>query len=89
MPLPLNPGKTGLAVGALFSSVHLLWSVLVALGWAQPLVDFIFWAHMVSVAYIVLPFDLGAAATLLVVTALIGFVVGNVFARIWNRVHRS
>lgn len=35
------------------------------------------------------PFDLVAAATLVVVTLLIGCVIGYVFAVIWNWFHRG
>ncbi len=84
----LNPRTTGVAIGVFAGGCHLLWSVLVALGWAQPLVNFILWAHMVNTSYVVGPFDLTAAATLVILTTVIGYVVGDIFARIWNRVHR-
>lgn len=85
----IDPVKTGLAVGALMGGWHLVWSILVALGWAQPLVDFVLWMHMISVPYVVKAFDLSTAAILIVITAIVGYVFGYVFARIWNRMHRS
>ncbi len=83
----LNPRSAGLAVGAFTGGCHLVWSILVALGWAQALVNFVLWAHMVNMSYVVGPFDLTAAATLIILTTIVGYVAGNVFARIWNRVH--
>ncbi len=85
----INPAKAGLALGVLFGGGHLAWSVLVALGWAQPLINFVFWAHMISLPLVVMPFDLTAAATLVVVTAGVGYVLGYAFASIWNRVRHS
>lgn len=38
----IEPNKAGLELGALFGGWHLLWSLLVALGVAQQLIDFIF-----------------------------------------------
>ncbi len=84
----LNPTKTGLAVGKLVGGLHLIWVILVALGWAQALATFSMWAHMVSVPVIVRPFDLVAAVTVVVVAAVIGYVIGHVFAKIWNYLHR-
>lgn len=83
----LNPRKTGLALGKLLGSVHLVWAVLVALGWAQALVDFSQWAHMVSAPVVVGAFDLSAAMTVILVATLIGYVLGYVFATIWNWLH--
>ncbi len=85
----LNPQKTGLALGMLLGGFHTVWSLLVALGWAQPLVDFIFWAHMVRVAYIIEPFSFEQALILIAITTGGGFVLGNIFAAIWNHAHKA
>ncbi|MDP3725602.1 MAG: hypothetical protein Q8R36_00215 [bacterium] len=84
-----NRNKVGLVFAALFGGVHVLWSILVFLGWAQPLVNFILWAHMIQVLYVVGPFDALASATLIVVTAFVGYVVGSVVSVIWNKVHQG
>ena len=83
-----NLNKVGLVIGALIGGWHLLWSLLVLLGWAQPLMDFVFWAHMIKPVYVVKPFDPLAAVTLVVITAVIGYGFGFVGALIWNRLHR-
>lgn len=84
----LNPKKTGLAVGELLGGVHIVWSVLVALGWAQALVNFSLWAHMVSTPVVVKPFDISAAITVVVVATAVGCALGYAFAKIWNYLHR-
>ena len=85
----LNPTKTGLALGGLVGGIHLIWSILVAFGWAQSLINFSLWAHMVSLPFVVKTFDLSAAVTLIVVATIVGYVVGHIFVLIWNRVHRG
>ncbi len=85
----INPAKAALTVGAFIGGWHVVWSVLVALGWAQAIVDFVLWMHMISVPYVVKAFDPSAAVVLIVVTAVMGYVFGFVFARIWNRMHRG
>lgn len=85
----LNPGKVGLALGTLVGGLHLVWSVLIWLGWAQALVNFNLWAHMVSMPVVINAFDPSAAITLIIVAAILGYAVGSVFARIWNRMHRG
>lgn len=84
----LNPVKTGLAFGKLFGLVHVIWAILVALGLAQAVVNFSFWAHMVTLPLVVGAFDLTAAITVILVAAVVGYVLGYVFARIWNYLHR-
>lgn len=84
----INPNRAGLVVGALMGGWHLLWSVLVALGVAQPLIDFIFWIHFIKPVYVIEPFAFGRAAMLVLVTAGIGYLTGLAFGMIWNRVHR-
>ncbi|TSA44044.1 hypothetical protein D4R49_00850 [bacterium] len=84
----ISPTKTAFTLGAFIGGWHLVWSILIALGLAQPLIDFILWAHMISLPWVVKPFDLTASATLIVVTWVVGCVFGYIFAKIWNRMHR-
>jgi hypothetical protein len=85
----LNPKKTGLALGKLVGGLHLVWAILIALGWAQALVNFSMWAHMVSVPVVVEAFNLSAAVTVIIVATAIGYVLGYAFAKIWNWLHRG
>jgi hypothetical protein len=83
----LNTQKTALAVGCFLGGWHLLWSLLVLIGWGQPIIDFVLWAHMVHLQYIVGPFELVAAATLIVFTFIVGYAMGWLFAALWNWLH--
>lgn len=84
----LNTNKVALTLGLLIGLWHLIWVVLVALGWAQPLLDFIFSLHMIANPYQVTGFDGGKAAMLVVITFVVGYVIGWVFATIWNSVRK-
>lgn len=84
-----NAHKVGLVFGAVFAGMHLVWSLLVLLGVAQAFYDFVLWAHMVHLSYTIGPFDLTACITLIVLTAIVGYIVGYVSARVWNRVHQG
>ena len=89
MNAQINVGKTGLVLGLVLGGWHLCWSILVALGWAQPVIDFVFWIHFIKPIYVIEPFEIARAAILIVVTTGIGFVIGLVFASIWNAFHRA
>jgi hypothetical protein len=82
-----NPHKVGLVIGALFGGWHVFWSVVVLIGWAQPILDFIFWAHMIKPVYFVKPFDSTAAVALIAITSAIGYLFGFLGAVLWNRLH--
>jgi hypothetical protein len=82
-----NANKVGLVFAALLGGFHLVWSVLVATGVAQTIYDFVLWAHMIHLAIIIGPFDATAAGTLIVFTAVMGYVVGYIAALVWNKVH--
>jgi hypothetical protein len=83
----LNPSKAGFVLGALLGGWHFLWALMVALGWAQAVLDFIFWIHFIKPIYIIAPFNAGLALILIVVTAAIGYAFGYVFGVLWNCVY--
>lgn len=87
--MKLNEQKTALALGVLFGGWHLIWAILVALGFAQTLLDWTFAWHMLANPWVVQPFSLSNAVILVVVTGLVGYVMGYLFAWVWNKVHEK
>lgn len=83
-----NPNKVGLVLGALYGGWHLLWSVFVAVGWAQTLINFVFWMHFVVPPYIIAPFQVRVALVLIVVTSVVGYAIGYILGLLWNWIHR-
>jgi hypothetical protein len=89
MSMKMNVGKAGVVLGTVMGIWHLSWSLLVAAGLAQALIDFVFWVHFIKPVYVIEPFDAARAAMLVVMTVGIGFVVGVVFAWVWNALHKA
>jgi len=83
-----NPNKVGLVFAILLGGWHVAWSILVATGLGQTLYNFILWAHMIHLSITIGPFDLTASITLIVVTAIFGYVVGYIGSLVWNRMCR-
>lgn len=84
-----DPSKTALTLGTLFAAFHLVWIGLVWAGWAQPVLDFVFWAHMIQSIYVVKPFDPFAAFILVGFTFSTGFALGLLGAVFWNNLPRN
>ena len=84
----MDKHKVGLVLGFFLGSLHLFWSILIALGFAQPLLDFIYNMHSLNNPFTVMPFDLVRSAGLVVLTSIIGYIVGNTFAMFWNKFHK-
>ena len=84
----LNAKRTGFALATMGAVFHLVWSILVALGLAQPLMDFIVRIHMLETADRVTDFSLSNAVLLIIVTSIIWGVFGYVFATIWNKLQK-
>ena len=75
----------GAAFGVLLGCSHLGWSILVFAGWAQPIIDFVFWLHFIEPPYRVGPFAWPRAAGLIAFTSGLGYMLGVFAATIWNR----
>jgi hypothetical protein len=84
----LDELTTGLLLGATIAAIHLAWAVLVALGMAQSVIDFLFWIHFIEPPYRVAPLDFGRAAILVTVAAVVGLLVGAGFAAGCNAVRK-
>ena len=77
-----------MVLGFLLGGLHLFWALLVAVGWAQPLMDFIFWLHFIRPVYVIEGFEPLRAAGLVLLTGAIGYAMGGAYALLWNRLHR-
>lgn len=84
----VNKNKMGLVFGAVLGGIHLVWAALVALGWGQAVWNFVLWAHMMDIPVTVGPFDATAAITLIIITAVSGYVLGYAAGCVWNKAHR-
>ena len=85
---PISPNKAGLVLGSVVGGWHFIWSSLVLFGWAQLVIDFIFWIHFIKPVYVIEPFKFGIAIVLIMVTTVIGYVIGLLFGVMWNRINR-
>ena len=79
--------RTGLVFGTVLAGFHVIWALLVMAGWAQPLINFVFWAHMIQPIYVIKAFDPLAALTLIAITFTSGYACGFIGAFLWNKLH--
>ena len=82
----LSEHQVGIAFGAFFGLAHAVWAMVVSLGFAQTWLDFVLGLHFLENPFVVSAFDLQKAVILVMVTAVIGYGAGFVFAKVWNLV---
>lgn len=81
-----NEYAVGLTFGLLLGSMHLGWAVLVSLGYAQGLLDWVYSLHFLDNPFTVTEFQMPNAVMLVVVTSLVGYAAGYAGAWVWNRI---
>ena len=57
-----------------------------AVGWAQILIDFVFWAHLITPPFHVVPFELMRAVVLILCAFVMGLALGTGGGIFWNRI---
>ena len=80
----INANKLGLVLGIFFALVHFLWILLVVSGFAKQFLDYALSLHFMGEVYSIGAFNIGIAAMLLIFTFVSGYILGFVFAWIWN-----
>ncbi len=85
MNTTLQPHYVGVVLGSFLMLIHTGWSILHALGFAEPLVKWIFAMHMFALPFTFFPFSFLTALELIILTGVIGYFVGQLFARMWNQ----
>jgi hypothetical protein len=84
-----NNKKVGLVFGLFLALWHLVWSVMVGLGLAQPFLNFIFWLHMTANPFQVMAFNLMQAILLIAVTFGVGYIFGYAISTLWNKFNKQ
>ncbi|MDD5192467.1 MAG: DUF5676 family membrane protein [Candidatus Nanoarchaeia archaeon] len=84
--MKLDKCKIGLIVGIFFAVVHAVWAILVGVipGVLQNFLDWIFNLHFLEPVWILTSFNLLNAVMLVIITFICGYIIGWVFALIWN-----
>ena len=84
----IDRNKLGLTLGIFGAVLHAVWSLLVAIApsGVQGFFDWLMALHSLSVPIMVMPFRLVNSVLLIIVVFVIWYVLGWVFAEIWNRV---
>ena len=84
----LDTNKVALVFGLLLGGGHLVWSLLVFIGLAQILLDFVFWMHMIFIPVKITGFTLTQSLIVVTVTFVVGYTAGWIFAWVWNQMHK-
>lgn len=75
----------GLTLGIFVAACHFVWMILVGLGIAKPAVEWMLNMHSVTLTWDVLPFNWMYAVMLVLMTFVVGFVGGYLFAFVYNK----
>ena len=80
----LNKKRVGFTLGTFSALMHLVWLIVVGLGLGWKILDWVFFMHHLSFTFSLASFHLDRAIGLLIMTFVGGYVVGWIFAALWN-----
>lgn len=87
--MKLKVGATAMVFGVVVALMHAVWMLMVFLGVGQLYLNWIFGLHLISNPFVVQPFNLMSAIFLIIFTFVVGYLLGWVFAFVWNRLHKG
>ena len=87
--LRLGPKHTALTVGLFAAIMHMLWSLVVALGAGQGWLGWMLSLHFLSVSVTITAFNAVTAIMLVAFTFVMGAVAGWIFATVFNWVGKK
>lgn len=74
----------GLTLGLFSAIIHLVWSLLVALKAAEPLMDWVLSLHHIEFQYSIVPFSIGSTVWLVILTFVLGYIIGWALGTLWS-----
>jgi len=77
--------KIALTFGLTLAIIHAIWTILVATGLAQPLLNLKLRLHFISMPFGLEPFNLTTALGLIIFVFIVGYIFGAIFGFVWNR----
>lgn len=83
----LDSHKIGCLMAGLMGFFHAVWALLVACGFAQWFLDFVFWLHFITNPYRIEAFGITRMIMLVAFTSGVGYLIGYIFAHVWNLLH--
>ncbi|HEY6048966.1 MAG TPA: hypothetical protein VIV07_07970 [Sphingomicrobium sp.] len=80
----ISIAKTAMAVGTVFAASHIMWVVLVGVGWATAVLKFVLEMHFLKINFELAPYSAFTAFSLVAITFCVGALLGAIFALVWN-----
>lgn len=80
----INENRLGLTLGIFLAGLHVLWSVILASGNGQALLDNAMSLHFLNINYQILDFNFSKFILLVITTFVAGYISGYVLAYLWN-----
>jgi len=80
----MNNNTAGFSLGILFGIMHLVWIALVGFGAGQSVANWSYGMHFMPGMRQVMGFEFGRGALGVILAIIFGYVVGYIFAVLWD-----